>query len=251
MEVLSPPRKKRLSGDYWFIHGNDKKNQFIFTFGTARRNIHVNGKSAQDPNYAALFWGYYDGEKIIKFEDSFPLDFPPTEPFVFKKTKAGYLFEYQDTRLRFLESYAPSVDGKILTNHIKNEYLVVKGKLFGKKFNGKSYVQKVEVNTPLKSWDWLRFQGETVGTMFHILKKPTLFFNKKSYKVNITASDGHIKLKSNEVDLEAVPYAHHRVLIRGLTVFKYDEFFVEVKGTIGKKEIHEFGMSEEARGIVF
>ena len=251
MEVLSPPRTRPLSGDYWFIHATDKKNQFILAFGTARRDIHVNGKSVKHPNYGVVFWGYLNGKKTVKIDDAFPLDFPPTKPFVFKQTKYGYLFEYQDTRLRFLESYAPDLEDKIVTNHIKNEYLVVKGKLFGKKFDGKSYVQKVEVNTPLKSWDWLRFQGESVGTMFRVLKKPVLFVGKKKYKVKITASDGRIKLKSDEVDLEAVPYAHHRILIRGLTMFRYDEFFVEVKGRVGNKEIHEFGMSEEARGIVF
>lgn|GEM_PF-4338151 len=253
MEVLSPPRKKPVSGDYWFIHGTSKKDQFILAFGTARTTpIRVNGHSVKSPNFGVVFWGVVDGEKKLAIDKAFPLEFPPKEPFKFDKKNKGYHFEFQDTKLTFADSYDKSLEASIYTNRISNKYLKVHGTLFGKRFKGRSYVQKVEVNTPLLSWDWLRFHGEkNIGTMFHIKGKPTLEFNGKKYKVDIEARDGMIKLTSSDVELLAMPYATHKIIIKEVTTLVYDEFFVHITGHVGRTEIDEFGMTEEARGIVF
>ncbi|MBR9689486.1 MAG: hypothetical protein GOV01_01135 [Candidatus Altiarchaeota archaeon] len=253
MKIMSGPNLFPQLKNYWFIYGTEGKKQFVFMWGTVRGFLKINDKQVQSPDYFVVFWGYDPKKgKIVKIDDLMNLSFPPKEPFEFKFEDGKYFLNHEDTELVFGKDYAPPlVDGIWKIVKWKNEYKVVSGKLFGKKFLGKAYVQKVEARAPFTPWNWLRFQGKNIGDLFQIIpKKSQLIFNGVKYPVEVSAKDGFLHLTSDKVDLKTTPYEDYTVNFSGIGKFRYTEFLVEVKGVVDGTIVEEYGMVEEARGIV-
>lgn len=254
MEILSPPTLVPIFKNYWFIYGNEGPKQFFFMFGTAMFPfLKCNGYSGNYPNYAVVFWGYDPKEgKTVKLDTSMHLKFPFEEPFRFVKDNGNFLLQYDDTDLTFGKDYKDPYTGTFGGfARMNNEYREVKGKLFGKKFNGRSYFQKVESWAPFfPSWDWMRFHGKGVCDLFNVhgLFKTVLHFNKEDFPVKVDSDDGALQVYSDDVDLRTEPYEDHLVTFKWLLPkFKYKQHLVKVEGKIGKTKVKDYGLVEEAR----
>ncbi|MBR9681911.1 MAG: hypothetical protein GOV00_03895 [Candidatus Altiarchaeota archaeon] len=253
MEMMNKPNLLPHVKNYWFIYGNEGPRQFLFMWGTQKGILKVNGHKVSYPDYFVVFWGYDPKEgKLVKIDQPMKLDFPPKGPFDFKFSDNKYFLKYGDTNLIFDKFYAEDDnDGVWKLAKWHNEYRHFSGKLFGKSISGKAYVQKVEAKSPFSSWNWLRFQGKDVGTLFQLLpKKTSLKFNGVIYPVKVSSDNGKLHLQSDKVDLKTTPYETFTVNFSGLGKFRYTEFLVEIEGTVDGKKVHEFGLVEEARGLI-
>lgn len=255
MEILSPPNLIPTVKNYWFFYGNDGPFQFVFAYGTTVNFMRGKGLTGTYPNYGVLFWGHHPKEgKMVRLETSAKVPFPP-ESGLFSLTEqdGALVLEHADSRLEFGGEYAPGAEGIFLrSSRFNNQFRETKGKLFGKRFKGKGYIQKVEVMSPFSSWDWLRFHGKSWGEGYQIsrIRKPTLYFNGETYPVDMEAVDGVQKFTGDGVDLRTEPYADYSVIFRGLGRFRYTEFFVKVEGKVDGQRVSDYGMVEEARGFI-
>jgi hypothetical protein len=153
-----------------------------------------------------------------------------------------------------------------------NIYFDFAGKLLGKPFKGKCYVQKVILTSPFIPWNWGRFYMEDGGILdFFVVYSPFLptkvklftnihFFDYKTGKttyfkdVNIekTTDDARWHIYGKDYSLFAKVYSSHPFTFRGLGKFTYMEYFSEALDlTInGKEHGKGSGIIEDAYGFV-
>lgn len=255
MDILSPPNRFPTVKNYWFFHGNDGPFQFVLAFGTTVNYMQGKGLTGTYPNYGVLLWGHHPKlGKVVKMETSTKLSFPfESDLFSLKQEGNNFVFEHDDTSLVFGDQYAQGFDGHFLkSSRFNNQFRETKGKVFGKKFKGRSYIQKVEVASPFSSWDWLRFHSKHRGEGYQIMhvKKPVLYFNETKYPISITNKDGVMNLSGEEVDLQTEPYSDYTVVFKGLGRFRYTEFLVKINGKVNGQKVKDYGIVEEARGFI-
>lgn len=254
MEILSPPNLKPSIKNYWFMYGTEGAKQFFFMFGTAKMPLlKCNGNSGAYPDYAVVFWGYDPKHgKTVKMDTSMKLKFPFRKPFLYKQEGKNFVFEYDDTSLKFGKEYMPNARSRFKSfADINTEYRETKGKLFGRRFNGRAYFQKVETWAPFfPSWDWFRFHNKHVFDVFNVpgIHKPVASFDGKQFPVRVEADSGKLRVFSGELDLRTEPYEGYTVDFKWLLPrFMYRQHLVKVEGKVGKTKVSDYGMVEEAR----
>ncbi len=299
-----------LGKEYWFLHFTDPKsgNQLIVTFGRANMTMDINrvkvkgsGNSSSPANCAAVIW-LYDGSKklllnsavkttLVKDARGNELSFRGKQSeFAISGKYPNYDLEFTERgqkkahrngvsiglKLEKPEKGIPYEMQNLLANKIGyglvNIYFDFKGKMLGRDFSGKCYVQKVIITSPFLPWNWGRFYFADGGIFeFFALYYPLipgkfrLFSNAhyfdfkanrtlrfKDLKIEKTPDGGRWHVYGKNYSLFAKAYSSHPFTMRGFGEFKYLEFLSEAVdfSVKGRDRGKGFGFLEDAFGFV-
>ncbi|MEK6954833.1 MAG: hypothetical protein AABX01_07515 [Candidatus Micrarchaeota archaeon] len=295
--VSLPP----LGKEYWFLHFTDpnSKKQLVVTFGRAQSQMDINrlkikgNVDLKGMECAAVIW-LFDGKKkvllnsreYIKLEKgseqnslgfsskSTNFDFHgkyPSYEMDFKGGKNQFALKITKSRkgkpFEILNSFSPTIGMGLV-----NLFFDFEGKMLGKPFSGKCYVQKVILTSPFIPWNWGRFYFEDGGIFeFFAVYTPILpgklklfthahYFDYHTNKthnypdVNIEKTpDGlHWHVFGDKYSLYAKSYSSHPFTFKGHGEFKYLEYFAEAVDLMvnGKVRGKGAGILEDAVGFV-
>ena len=300
--------------EYWFMKftsDTGSKTQLLFMFGRSAGDMVINGKylvnkrlSTDKRSGYVVSWAYDEEQKSIIDDQStikisknsidvknksifacFSGSFPKYDLNISKNDEeicSLKITEPEDQALKFeiCENYKAFFGYELV-----NLYFDFKGKLFGKDFSGKCYVQKVVVVGPFIPWRWGRivFKNNSILTYFipnlelmglEYRIDPSFAYydsvSKKNYRytdVDVYAfpcADDHMRWivtgNKNNLFICMKSYGHEVFTFRKLSNFTYIEYLVEVIDfslIIDGKKIDlmdvggGFGMVEDTGGYVF
>ncbi len=234
--------------EYWFMKftsDTGSKTQLLFMFGRSAGDVEINGKYLENKKLSqdkhqgyVVSWAYDDEQKSI-VDDQSTIKISKTSIDVKNKSIfasfSGCFPEYnlniskndkEICSLKITEPENETLKFEICENYkaffgydLVNLYFDFKGKLFGKDFSGKCYVQKVVVVGPFIPWRWGRivFKNNSILTYFI----PNLEVLGLEYRIDPYFSyyDSVSKksYKYTDVDVYAFPCAenHTRWIVTG------------------------------------
>ena len=177
-----------------FTSDTGSKTQLLFMFGRSAGDVEINGKYLENKKLSqdkhqgyVVSWAYDDEQKSI-VDDQSTIKISKTSIDVKNKSIfasfSGCFPEYnlniskndkEICSLKITEPENETLKFEICENYkaffgydLVNLYFDFKGKLFGKDFSGKCYVQKVVVVGPFIPWRWGRivFKNNSILTYF-------------------------------------------------------------------------------------
>ena len=261
--------------EYWFTHfaSDEDDSQLVLTFGRSDRKTEVNKKKASKEKVAAFSWAHA-GKKKKLFEGAFKLENSEgrlkTGKFEFKGKHPEYELSIgKKTRLKLKSTRKEVVNefaGPLGVGFI-NLFAEATGKLEGRGFKGRGYLQKVVAVTPFVPWKWVRvsFPGGKALDFFapripvagYEFKSTAYYFNgKKRVKLGKASLQklhgGRWLLSGEKFSAYLRAYAFKPFVLKGFGEFHYDEYFVEcLDFNHGEKELGRgIGIVENAYGLI-
>ena len=300
--------------EYWFMKftsDTGSKTQLLFMFGRSAGDVEINGKYLENKKLSSdkhhgyvVSWAYDDKQKSI-VDDHSTIKISKTSIDVKNKSVfasfSGCFPKYnlniskndkEICSLKIIEPENETLKFEICENYkaffgydLVNLYFDFKGKLFGKDFSGKCYVQKVVVVGPFIPWRWGRivFKNNSILTYFI----PNLEVLGLEYRIDPYFSyyDSVSKKNYNYTDVDAyafpcanectkwivtgnknnlficmTSYSHETFRFKKWSNFTYIEYLVEVIDfsltfdgkNISLKDVGGgIGMVEDTGGYVF
>jgi hypothetical protein len=261
--------------EYWFMHfaSEENKSQLVLTFGRSDRKTEVNKRKASREKVAAFSWAH-TGKKVKLFEGAFKLENSEgrlkTRKFAFKGKHPQYELSIgKKTRLKLKSTRKEVVSefaGPLGVGFI-NLFAEATGKLEGKKFEGRGYLQKVVAVTPFVPWKWVRvsfpknkaldFFAPRIPVAEYEFKSTAYYFDGKK-RVNLGKASlkklygGRWLLSGEKFNAYLRAYAFKPFVLRGFGEFHYDEYFVACPDfNYGEKEAGRgIGIVEDAYGLI-
>ena len=303
--------------EYWFMHFNSPpgESQVVLTLGRSAEAVEVNSSVSAVPgkgspesiSCAAVCW-LYSGSKQVIFDSLADVriergkagcsleaaggdgkvrirgSYPDFSISISKRGKEVFSARATAPRMGMPYELVQLLNAPImprLSSVLVNYYFDFTGKLNGKPFSGKAYLQKVVAVMPLAPWNWVRvnfasgasidfFAGKPFGHSSEVRFADNAYFEHQGRRVKLAGRlalssfmDGESRvwlLTGRNLFLSMRTYSLQPFVMKQRTTFRYDEYLVRATDFAFRSGGTEHSLSslgggvgivEEASGYLF